>query len=245
MKKLILIFILALASSAQATLILNEQFDYPDGSLDGQGAWSRHSGTAGQIQVAGNAISVNDAQSEDVNVNLGISLGATESIFAGFDLSVTASTPVGGSDYEYFAHFGTGSLDFTARVDVVAPTSVGDYSLGISAGTIAEAVWISDLTFGTTYRAIIGYNRATGLAQLWVDAANMGDTFISSTTADDNAVSGFYLRESASTANETIQIDNLLVATTFGEAVSAIPEPSSFALLALGIAGLVGIRRRR
>jgi hypothetical protein len=49
----------------------------------------------------------------------------------------------------------------------------------------------------------------------------------------------FALRQSDSSSNETITVDNLVITTS----VMAVPEPSSFALL--GLVGMAGAIRRR
>ncbi|MFK7911169.1 MAG: PEP-CTERM sorting domain-containing protein [Akkermansiaceae bacterium] len=241
MKKTIL-FLLASSTLSPGALLLNEEFSYADGNLVPNGGWTTHSGTAGQIQVSAGAITLTDSQSEDVNVPLGITL-TTGSVYGAFDFTVTAGAVVGGTDFEYFASFGNGTADFTARVDVVAPTGGGDFTLGISGGSgTAQDTWGSDLTFSTTYRALIKYDRDSGIASLYVDPASEASASVSG-TADTNDVTNFYFRESNSSANETIVIDNLRVATTFSEAL-VVPEPSSTALLGLGGLALL-IRRKR
>ena len=147
-----------------------------------------------------------------------------------------------GTDFEYFAHFGNGTTDFGSRMDVVAPSGGGDYSVGIAGGSgTAQATWATDLTFGTTYRAVIKYDRDSGITSLYIDPTNEASTSIDS-LADTNDVTNFYFRESNSSANETITVDNLRVATTFNEAF-VVPEPSSTTLI--GLAGLVTLLRRR
>lgn len=242
-----LVCLMLFAATLPADVLIDEQFSYTDGALTTVGApfWTTHSGTAGQIQVSGGAISLNDADSEDVNRQLASAITSGQ-IFAGFDFSVTAAAPASGDDYEYFASFGNGTTDFTSRVDVVNPSMTGDFTLGIAgAGSTADATFGSDLTFGTTYRAVIRYDRDSGISTLWVSPTSAASASIDS-LADTNDVSGFYFRQSNSSVNETIGIDNLIVATTFDEAagLSVIPEPGSLAVLSLfGLAGLV--RRRK
>ena len=89
----------------RADVYFSEGFDYADGSLTTVSSdWTRHSGTEGQIQVSGGKITLTDSQSEDVNRLIGTTV-TTGTVFAGFDFSVSASNP-GGTDFEYFAHFG-------------------------------------------------------------------------------------------------------------------------------------------
>jgi len=67
------------------------------------------------------------------------------------------------------------------------------------------------------------------------------------TGSETNAVAGINLRQGSAANAPTETIDNLNVATTFGEAaVFTVPEPSSIALgIAGGLAGLVIWKRRK
>lgn len=232
-----------LSNVLQADVYFTEGFDYADGSLTTVSSdWTRHSGTEGQIQVVGGQILLTDSQSEDVNRLIGTTV-TTGTVFAGFDFSVSASNP-GGTDFEYFAHFGNGTSDFTARMDINTADANG-FLVGISHTSAAQASWGSTLDYDTVYRAIIGYDRDSGLANLWIDASLETDTSIVTTTSDANNVEGFYFRESNSSVNETTVVDDLIVGSTFNDVVvfSSVPEPSS--LIVLGLFGLVGLSRRR
>ena len=233
----------ALSGLVKADVYFSEGFDYSDGSLTTVSSdWTRHSGTEGQIQVSGGKVLLTDSQSEDVNRLLGTTI-TTGTVFAGFDFSVSANNP-GGTDFEYFAHFGNGTSDFTARMDVNTADANG-FLVGISHTSTAQASWGSTLSYDTVYRAIIGYDRDSGLANLWIDASQDTDTSIVTTTNDTNNVEGFYLRESSSSVNETIVVDDLVVGSTFADVVTfnAVPEPSG--LLVLGLFGFAGLARRR
>ncbi len=242
------LFLLALGltvTEARADVFFSEGFDYANGSLTTVSTdWNRHSGTTGQIQVLDGKITLKDTQSEDVNRSIGTTL-TTGTVFSGFDFSVSASNP-GGSDFEYFAHFGNGTSDFTARMDINTADDNG-FLVGISHTSTAQTSWGSALDYDTVYRAVIGYDRDSGIANLWIDAALETDTSIATTSTDTNNVEGFYFRESSSSVNETIVVDDLIVGTTFDDVAnfSAIPEPGSVAILSLvGLAGLVRRRRR-
>ena len=227
----------------RADVYFSEGFDYADGSLTTVSSdWTRHSGTEGQIQVSGGKITLTDSQSEDVNRLIGTTV-TTGTVFAGFDFSVSASNP-GGTDFEYFAHFGNGSSSFVARMEVSNADANG-FLVGISQTSATDASWGSTLDYDTVYRAIIGYDRDSELSSLWVDASVESDTSIVTTTTLGINVEGFYFRESGSSVNETIVVDDLVVGTTFADVVtfSSVPEPSS--LFVLGMVGFAGLARRR
>ncbi|WP_223032650.1 T9SS type A sorting domain-containing protein [Hanstruepera marina] len=215
MKKIyFLLFSLVFSSFSFGQVIIAEDFSYPDGSLVANSAWANTSGTANQMQVVSGQAVVNHNDSEDVEITFSSVSG---SVYAGFDFSVDdLGAPYSGTDNEYFAH-----LDFAARIDIVEGTGGGDFSVGISTTTsTAEATWATDLTFGQTYRLIVEYDQDGGVAELWIDPTLETDTSISGSVDTTPAtVTSFDLRQSSSSENETIRIDNLMVGQTFDDVV--------------------------
>lgn len=206
---LLLTFVLG---STFGQVVLSEDFSYSDGSLVGNGTWVSTSGTAGDLLVSsGQAVVQHGTPSEDVEIPF---TSITGSVYAAFDFSVDdLGSPYSGGDNEYFAH-----LDFRARMDIVPPTAGGDYTVGISSSTsAAQATWATDLTFGQTYRAIIRYDQDTGTAQLWIDATADTDTSISGSADGATTVANFELRQSDSSVNETVRVDNLMIGQTFDD----------------------------
>jgi len=230
---------------------VNETFEHADGALNGKtptpgpgGAWTDHSGTANQVTVTSGTISLTDSDSEDVNTDLG-SVYTSGTLYYGFDFSVAASPSTSPSDFEYFAHFKDDGTDFTSRMDIVAAGASGDYSVGIAGSqSVADATWGTNLSFGSTYRAVVEFDFGTGVSKLWIDPSEASDTNISSAADNVPDLSAFAFRQSGSQMNETITVDNLIVATTFDE-VASVPEPTSFVLAGLGLFGLFAVRRRR
>ena len=70
MKKYLIPLLAALAAapSARAALVLDEPFAYADGPLTtvSSGSWSNHSGTALQVDVAGEKVNLSQTETEDV-----------------------------------------------------------------------------------------------------------------------------------------------------------------------------------
>jgi hypothetical protein len=231
-------------ASANASVVTFDNFD-TDGSLISNG-WTTHSGVAGDLVASGGqALVQHGAPSEDAHLFFGNPGGG--SIYFGIDFSVDdLGAPYLGTDNEYFAHFmEEGTFNFRARFDVVEPSGGGDYSVGISTFSgAADATWGTDLAFGTTYRAIVRYDQGANIAQLWIDAALETDTSISGVDQTDpgTTIDSFALRQSDSSENELVRVDNLVVGTTFSDVVVGVPEPASLILLSLG--GLALIRRR-
>jgi len=228
-----------------AGVLAFDNFDYADGSLVPNGGWASHSGTAGDMLVSGGQVVVqHGSPSEDANLAFA---GTAGDLYYGIDFSVSASANISGTDNEYFAHFKDSGNNFSARLDVVAPVGGGNYTVGIASDdSTADAIWGSDLTFGTTYRAVVKYDQIANIATLWIDAAAPGDISI---VGDDQPDPGddvvqFALRQSDSDLNETIFVDNLVIGTTFDDVVNAIPEPTSIVLMFAGLMGIAASRRR-
>lgn len=221
MKKLVMLTaaILLVASSAMAVEYVNETFSYPDGSLVPNGGWANHSGTLGDLLVAnGQAVVTHGVPSEDANIAFAPGGG---DLYYAFDFSVDdlghPYASGGGTDFEYFAHFKDDGFGFRARMDIVAPNGGGDYTVGISSiGSTADAVYPLDLMYGVTYRVIARYNQDLNIAELWIDANTPTDLSILGTDQSDpgTPITAFALRQSDSTENETIRVDNLIVGDT-------------------------------
>jgi hypothetical protein len=194
-------------------VLISEDFTYADGSLVGNSTWGNVSGTAGDFLVtSGQAVVQHGTPSEDVNITWTAVAG---DIYAGFDFSVDdLGAPYGGgTDFEYFVHFG-----FKARMDIQTPTAGGDYTVGIgSNSSTADATMTTDLTFGQTYRAIIKFDQVTGAAQVWIDPAVSTDSSISGPDSGAADIMSFDLRQSDSSQNETVRVDNLMIGQTFND----------------------------
>ncbi len=243
MKKLMSFVFAALfaATTANAATLLTEDFSYPDGSLVPNGGWVNHSGTAGDLLVdSGAAVVEHGAPSEDAHVKFVGTPLSSGVVTATFDIVVDDDTVIGGGDYEYFAHFmEEGTFNFVARLDIVAPEDGGDYTLGISADTsTAQAVLGVDFAFGDTVAVTLSYDISTAIATLSAG----GETEFSSVGNTNDLVDSFAFRQSDSSNNETIIVDNLVV--TGPDPV--VPEPTSVALVLFGASafGAVSMRRR-
>lgn len=223
MKKLyFLLFSIAITSLSFGQIMKSDSFDYPDGSLVPNGGWVNHSGNAGDLMVvSGQVLVQHGSPSEDAEL---VFSSVSGNIYYGIDFTVIdPGGPISGSDSEYFIHLKMGNnTNFPARVDVVPPSSSGDFSIGIATGSsTADATWPTDLTFGTTYRAIVRYDQDNNIAQLWLNAASDTDPSLMGADESDpgQSVTSIGLRQSDSSNNEGILVDNLIVSQSFSDAV--------------------------
>lgn len=200
-------------------VLFEEKFDYVDAPLSTSEAWSAHSSEEGLlVQVLSGAavLAQGDPSREDVHASFA-TLGAGQTLYVGFDLVNS-----GGDNQAYFAHFGRGDfVDFTTRLFVTAATGVGDYTLGITTVDEFMPVKLSQgLAFGETYRVVASYAFDTGASRLWVDPTSEASPAAVDIDATGSgvAINGFALRQD--TGDSVQLIDNLLVATTFAEALA-------------------------
>lgn len=234
-----------LAVSANAQIIFSESFDYVDGNLTtvSSSLWVAHSGAGSvPVQVSNGTISVQSGGSrEDVNALIGGTY-ATETLYAGFDLTV--GTGAISANGDYFFHFKDTGSNFRGRV-FVTPATVSGFKLGLdNDGGTASQTWTTDLNFGEEYRVVLAYDASTRLSTLWVDPENMASTNITDTVAASAMTVNSVAFRQGSNTNATQVIDNLVVALDFNTA--AIPEPSTYAaILGLVVLGLAIIRRRK
>ena len=201
----------------------NDSFDYPDGPLVSSSNWNNFSGTEGDLLVAdGKALVQHGTPSEDA----GVSFGAVEGVlYYAFDFSVNnPGESIFGGDYEYFAMFKDDGFSYRARIDIVEANIQGnDFSIGISSvGSTADAVWPDDLSFETNYRVTVKYDQNLNIAQLWINASSETDTSILGEDESDpgTTITQFGLRQSDSSQNEGILIDNLSISQTFNGTLS-------------------------
>ena len=210
MKTVFLAFCLNIVwASVVNAQLLAEQFEYDDGSLTATLGWSTHSGKQGDLLVVdGEAILQHGTSTEDVSVSfIGVNSGI---VSATFDIVVDDDKRIRGTDFEYFAHFCTSKGNhYRSRVDVQkSPDMMFDYTLGISSTTgTAEATLSQGFVFGEVVSVTLQFDIDSGIGSLTVD----GETINGTSTALGETINRFALRQSDSSSDERIKVDNLVI----------------------------------
>ena len=221
-KRLTLLTAVGVFMTAQAEVLLEESFDFDDGSLASQAAdsWKTHSGTDEQSEVVDGRLMLSQSNSEDVHAMLPggpfkKSSGGT--LFASFDVEFIELPSGGGS---YFAHFKDNEFGYRARVmSQTTGAEGGAFRLGVtSKGKNSTAVVDTNLQLDTVYKVVIAMSLADASTTLWIDPE--ADAAGGVTTTDNGSgvdVTSFAFRQAKNIG--TMMIDNLKVGTTLADVI--------------------------
>jgi len=219
--------LLVSAALADAALLLNDPFSYPDGSLVtvSGGVWVHHSGSVnGEVTVASGRVLLSDANTEDVNASLAgqpyPASGTTNVFYASFTVKFTSLPSSSGA---YFAHFKDSSSGFRARIwALTGGAGTGKFRLGISStsGSVISAASSVDLNLNQDYTVVTRLVNSNSAATLWINPAAESDAGIStSESASTFTVTSYALRENA--GEGALNLDNLRVGTSFADVYSS------------------------
>jgi len=239
-----------------SSLFWVETFQYADGELtvnDGtgddvsSGVWTPHSGETfnDNLMVVNHELQVNASGSEDANRSAGKAMGAGETWYYGVSFRVTdqRSDPNTESiNNDYFAHFMDSGFGFRGRLylddpNVADPTA---FTVGLASTSGGQASkWASDLLFGVTYKAVVSYEYDTGATALWIDPVSAASTSITDVNAAGNntAIEALAFRQDfiSGTPNNQVVIGSAAIGDDFNSVLSAIPEPTTFGLIGIGM----------
>ncbi|TWU20337.1 hypothetical protein [Bythopirellula polymerisocia] len=227
------------AEPAKAVILAEEDFSHPNGNLVGQApnpgpglAWAAHTDEGNTpIQVVNGMASLSQGKGsggrEDANTEFTHqSLDATTYARFDFMLPSAANSDIINLDEEgsNFAHLKSSRLTnhFRARTGVLAPAGDGDFRLAINANgsRLNEGTaWGTGLYFDTFYRVVINWNAVTGESMLWLNPVDELSPSISSMGHSTmQIIESFTLRQSSDYYGTQL-VDNLVVASTFAEAL--------------------------
>lgn len=224
---LLLLSLITACASANATLLLTDTFTYTNGALTNvsAGKWRHTSGSTDDVNVVNGTVELNRSDSEDVDAALATSFPANSSTVLYAKFSIFVLSPSGAANGNYFAHVGGAS----ARARVFAVTNgaaAGKFRLGLAnGGTTAAIVWPVDLNTNQSYTVVTRHVISNATATLWVNPASDSDTSITAAdVASASSASAYAWRQD--TGMGVLTVDNLVVATSFGEALTRNETPT-------------------
>ncbi len=258
-----------LAFSTNAALFFSDDFStYADGNLVGQNGWAQQGAsatlplqiTSGRLQIPGGQTVDNQDALKSFGATITQPASGTASYFFGLQLNLS-SAPAANSSY--FAALYDGSSFFNFRI-AAKDNGAGQFLLGgrpngqtgypFGFGTLG-------LSYNTPHVLIVEADLVAGaqndVIKLFVDPTS---TDLSSQTpyatstwngvngvTDPTALSGLLISQFGNaTGTTTAGSDIGIVAAgdSFPEVVTAVPEPSTLALIGVGLASALLLRRR-
>jgi hypothetical protein len=216
--------------SLEAAVLFSEDFSYPNGALTNvsDGKWVLHNGNGAGLFVKSGAVELDSSSTmltDDVHAPLAgapIKPDSGTVIFASFDVKLIILPKGAGG---YFAHFKDPAAIYRGRVYATpASTPAGCYRLGVANGSAAFVSLATNLSLNTTYKVVVRYDVAGAASALWVNPAAETDPGVQATDSATAAeTTSFALRQSLSggAGAGKVILDNLVVATSFAEALGA------------------------
>jgi hypothetical protein len=186
-----------------------------------------------QQNVVSGELFLDDNETEDTIAPLSstVTSGVIQATFNLRNSTLDIPSSAGG---DYITHFVAGAGTFVGRVftQVSAGGPTDDFLLGISTtSSTPTASFATPLIAGTNYSVTLSYDFATNLASLSI--AGIG-TITATDAVDIASIDRYSFRQTTSTGDQFF--DNLVI---------AVPEPSTWAMIAVGAGLLAGVQRLR
>lgn len=241
-----------MAAPVGATVFFDEDFP-ADGDLTTVNTnWTPYSGAAGvKIQVVSGAAVVqgkNIGSGEDASRTTGSVLGDGQTWYYGARFTVLDVNANNSWNSEYFLGFradtiGSFTIPLTARTYISTSSDPAKYSLGVSSNGPENSgqikPWTDDLSFNTSYVAIVSYTSldsdggttTDGYTNLWIDPAsqaspsvtdNMPNSTLLGNTLYDNAHSVFLRQGNGHAGTPEMRFAAVAAGTTFNDVLTAL-----------------------
>lgn len=223
------------ASVSHATVLVSDNFAYPNGSLNGQNGGT---GWGGNVWFNTNNASVTDGVAggsgdSSARRNFANTLGTTGTIWVSFDWGNSGAPAENGSYGGLTFYAGQADFDSNQRF-LIGNTWPGT---GHGLWRMTNSAATAGLNYPGMKTAVAELDLAAGTASLWVGATGVpvdvsGPAMATATGLDLANLGGVRINGLTNTVSQSF--DNLVIGTSMTD-VAAVPEPSVAILGGLGV----------
>lgn len=144
---------------------------------------------------------------------------------------------------QYFTALNPGTSSPNGSLDALGCYLYSNGAIAVRTNGKSAAINTSALNLNQTYFVVMEYDFSTSTANLWLNPTpygSMGAPTLTVTGSSATSIDNVGFKAQNGTGHYVV--DNLLIATTWNEVV---PEPSTFALMGLGLGFIAAVIRRR
>ncbi len=227
--------IVVLGGVAEAGIVLNDGFTYPDGNVVGApgSPWVQHSGSGAAV-IDGGKLFLTTSAGEDINAPLADGPYVSGStLYASFIVNLSSLPGTVASGGSYLAHFSHGSTGFRCLIwPNRTDAADGMFRIGIRNSNLDAAVTNApqDLSLNTNHKVVVRYVVGAGISTLWINPTEEEIGGVTATTVPNMMpdITTFAFRQADNIGMS--KIDDLLVGTTFNDVVYADLPPTISAI---------------